>query len=343
MRAGFVYLLAIWNLWPQIIPLIGTNGISPLKLTLSQIKKEIPHPILRFAYFPTVFWFGSSDTSCRAVVLAGVSSSIAIICGVYPSWLPQLPMAICYMVFLSWTNSASEIVMYPWQALLCEVGGLCLLINPDAPPCDYVRWLFRWVLFRLMFGFGKKKFSWGWHKHPYFIREFLVNMPSPNPIGLFAHKSLPAWTYLPKLLFMFFVEMIVPFFYFAPQPYRGGAALLTIMLMCGIQLTGNFGHFNILTSVASIPLLEGMAEKLFPQLASVADSTVSAPTGYFTLAYFVFSVTMGLIHLPLVLKCCLIMIRHCFLALHCMLLPHSFSGLVHRFASASTALCQGMD
>ena len=44
---------------------------------------------------------------------------------------------------------------------------------------------------------------------------------------------------------MFVGEMLIPFLYFAPQPYAGMGGLATIGLMAGIQLSGNFGERSL--------------------------------------------------------------------------------------------------
>jgi hypothetical protein len=201
-------------------------------------------------------------------------------------------MLVCYVVYMSWTNSQSEVIAYPWESLLCETSALALLLHPTSPPSPYVAWLFRWLLFRLMFGFGKKKFAWGseWYKHTMYIREFFVNNPSPTPSALFFHQNLPPWGFPHFLYGMFVTEIIIPFFFFLGQPYCGIAGIATIGLMGGIQLGGNFGHFNILTSVLCIPLLDG--------LLSPAQSTDAIPASSVTILIFGLSSLSGLLHLP---------------------------------------------
>jgi hypothetical protein len=288
---GIVFCAVFTNLALQIVPLLGKRGIAPVKPTLKRIQEDIPSP-LRFLFFPTLFWCFSSDFCLRGVVFTGLISAISIVFGVFPSFFPALPMLVCYMVYLSWTNSQSEVIAYPWESLLCEVSGLALLLHPASPPSPYVGWLFRWLVFRLMFGFGKKKFAWGsqWYKHTMFIREFFVNNPSPTPSALFLHQNLPSWGFPPFLYGMFLTEIIIPFMFFLDQPYCGIGGIATIGLMGGIQLGGNFGHFNILTSVLCIPLLDG--------LFSPAQSTDAVAATSFQMVCFYLSFISGLAHLP---------------------------------------------
>jgi hypothetical protein len=52
------------------------------------------------------------------------------------------------------------------------------------------------------------------------------------------------------------VELVVPFFYFAPQPIAGVAALLTIVFQLVLIVSGNLSWLNWLTVVISLPLLD---------------------------------------------------------------------------------------
>jgi len=53
------------------------------------------------------------------------------------------------------------------------------------------------------------------------------------------------------------IELVVPFAYFAPQPYATIAGLLTILFQLLLMLSGNLSFLNLLTIVLAIPLLDG--------------------------------------------------------------------------------------
>jgi len=57
---------------------------------------------------------------------------------------------------------------------------------------------------------------------------------------------------------MFFIELIVPFFIFAPRRIRLGAAILILSLQILIITTGNYGYFNLLTIVLCLWLLDDL-------------------------------------------------------------------------------------
>jgi hypothetical protein len=55
---------------------------------------------------------------------------------------------------------------------------------------------------------------------------------------------------------MFVAEIIVPAFFFAASDHaRAAAAATTVALQLGIAATGNYGTFNLLTSLLCLPLL----------------------------------------------------------------------------------------
>jgi hypothetical protein len=68
--------------------------------------------------------------------------------------------------------------------------------------------------------------------------------------------QLPDWWQKICVGIMFFIELVVPFFIFAPGKLRLGAAFLTALLQLLILLTGNYTFFNILTLILCLLLLD---------------------------------------------------------------------------------------
>jgi len=87
-----------------------------------------------------------------------------------------------------------------------------------------------------------------------YIKYFFIHMPIASPLGWLAHK-LPDAVHSANLWVMWLVEIPIPFLLFASGTPRLVAALAYIGLMFGIHITGNFGYFNILTSVLTLPQL----------------------------------------------------------------------------------------
>ncbi len=90
-------------------------------------------------------------------------------------------------------------------------------------------WLFRWLLFRIMFGAGLIKFRGDpcWRDLTC-LNYYYETQPMPNPLSWFFHWA-PQWLNKGGVLFNHFSELIVPFFYFLPQPIAGIAGVITIV------------------------------------------------------------------------------------------------------------------
>src|SRR4051794_25027868 len=61
---GLTYLAAFGSLLPQLIPLLGSNGIVPAKRFLDSFRPEMA-PSLVFS-IPTMFWISAADWVLRA-------------------------------------------------------------------------------------------------------------------------------------------------------------------------------------------------------------------------------------------------------------------------------------
>src|SRR5262249_52410402 len=104
-------------------------------------------------------------------------------------------------------------------------------------------------------GFGKIKFFGTNAKELGYLKSFLAAMPLPNYLGWRVHH-LPRWFHKIGLGALFIVEILVPFLIFIPGEIRILAAFAIISLMIAIQMTGNWGHFNILTIVLCVTLFD---------------------------------------------------------------------------------------
>lgn len=250
---GVVYFIAIGSWINQIIPFGGNHGVNPIQNTLSHLKSALT--LWKCVWFhPTIFWFtGTSDVVLRGTVVAGMFSALCIVIG------QAIPLCfiLCWAVHRSITTACPDVSGFPWDQLLSEAGALCMFLSPTPNPV--LKWAFRWLMFRLMFGFGKKKFAGKWYEHLMYIKTFMFTQPIPNRASFFAYQYLPDAVFKFLLLGMFITEMIIPFGYFFTGSVRAVCGALTISLMAGIQLTGNFGYFNMLASVLSLTLFDTTA------------------------------------------------------------------------------------
>lgn len=261
---GLVYLIAIVQLYWQVLPLAGIHGITPVQNKLKQIRRDYG-PLKKWILFPTLLWINASDRFMRRMILLGALASLLVIYGgifTFPALL------VCWMVYLSLDIAVG--LSYPWDCVLFEAGFLALFLPNlqslphtalEHLPHPAIAWAYRLLLFRLIFGFGKFKF-WksNWRDQGYF-RSFMINIPLPS-FGAWYLSRFPSWFFLAVLYLTFLVEIIAPSFIFLGPSFRLAAAVLIAFLMLAIWLVSNFGFFNLVTIVLCIPLLDVNASVL---------------------------------------------------------------------------------
>lgn len=270
---GGVYAISLLALVPQLVPLAGKRGMSPVSYTFDAAWRT--YGLSALWWFPSVFWLSTHDLMLVAVPAIGGLSGLTV-CLLGGPWSP-ICLFISWVCLLSIDNGPSGLI-YPWDSVLLESGFLALflpasigsqLVGKEAGvhsflhgvqstglPSALLGFAHRWLLFRLVLGFGKLKFMGSTWDDRFYIKSFIITQPMPSPIGYWAYKLLPdaAWIFL--LAGMFVVEMVSPWFLLAPWPMARVLAVLSIQgLMVGIQAGGNFGYFNVLTATLAVPCL----------------------------------------------------------------------------------------
>ena len=127
----------------------------------------------------------------------------------------------------------------------------------DDEPWSFAVWLFRWLVFRLMFLSGVVKLTYGdpvwlsWRALEYHY----WTQPLPAWTSWYIHQ-MPAWFHRLSIAFMFYAELVAPFFVFGPRVLRriGFASLVLLQLL--IMATGNYGFFNLLAIVLCLSVLD---------------------------------------------------------------------------------------
>ncbi|HEY4001316.1 MAG TPA: lipase maturation factor family protein, partial [Candidatus Xenobia bacterium] len=151
---GLVYLVAFAVAIRQNRALIGSNGLTPMRLFLRQVRDE-PHP---FWNTPTLFWLDDSDRALAVVAWSGAAVSLAVLLGAANA----LMMALLWVLYQSLVQVGQVWYRFGWESLLLETGFLAIFLCPllavrpfpaTAPPVEII-WLFRWLGFRVMLGAG---------------------------------------------------------------------------------------------------------------------------------------------------------------------------------------------
>ena len=284
---GLVYLIAFVSLWIQVDGLVGGNGMSPVSQFLPAVQQQLGLD----AYFllPTLCWFDSSNAFLHFLCGGGVVLSLLLIFGVAPALL----LVVLFVFYLSLTIAGQVFLNFQWDVLLLETGFLSIFLAPwRLWPRDLLLWpasatpgtatsaiaspvsraglfLLKFLLFKLMLMSGVVKLtsgddSWGWLNHSFHWSALTAldyhywSQPLPTVFGWWADKT-PEWFKHFSVAFCLAVEIIAPFFIWAPRRPRLAAAGLVIFLQMVIALTGNYCFFNLLTVTLCLLLIDDAA------------------------------------------------------------------------------------
>jgi hypothetical protein len=112
--------------------------------------------------------------------------------------------------------------------------------------------MLRWMLFRTEVGAGLIKLRhdpcWRDLTCLYYHYE---TQPLPNPLSWYFHR-LPAGMHRFSALFSHFIQVVVPFALFAPQPFAAMAGALIILHQLVLIVSGNYSWLNWLTVVLGL-------------------------------------------------------------------------------------------
>ncbi|WP_066522783.1 lipase maturation factor family protein [Curtobacterium ammoniigenes] len=242
----------------QFPALVGEHGLLPVPRFLDRgVARSLP-VVWR--------WVRYSDRRFRILAWSGVIVSAALVVGapqLGPWWVPALCFLFMWLAYLSISDVGQTFWAFGWESLLVESLFTASFLGSDrvAPPVITIMAM-RWIVFRLEFGAGTIKMrgdrSWRDLTALYYHHE---TQPMPNPMSRTAHL-LPRPVHRLETLGSHFVQLVVPFFLFAPQPVASIAAALVLLTQAWLVVTGNFAWLNWLTLVLAF--------------SAVSDSAVSA-------------------------------------------------------------------
>ncbi len=261
---GLVYLVAFASLTPQVIGLVGDQGLLPAAGYLERAYDLFG--VDAYRQLPTLLWLWPSDGMLLTLCWLGMALSVAAVAGLAP--IPVF--ALLWLCYLSLTIAGQDFLSFQWDILLLEAGVLAVFYSPPAwraplgdgapEPSAMVRWLVWGLAFKLTFLSGATKLLsgdptwWGLTALAYHYET----QPIPSWVSWYAH-NLPAWVGSASVVKMFAVELIAPFALLLPPRFRrtrmvGFAALCALQL--AIAVTGNYGFFNLLTVVLYVSMLD---------------------------------------------------------------------------------------
>jgi hypothetical protein len=289
---ALVYLMAYLVTAEQFKALLGEHGLLPVPLFLKHAE---------FAQAPSVFFFWSNDTAFGLCAWLGVALSAAALAGIterFGWWVSSGAWALLWAMYLSFVNVGQTFYAFGWESMLLEAGFLAIFLAPKrAEPSAIPMWLLRWMEFRVMLGAGLIKLRGDacWRSLTCLDR-FYETQPMPNPLSWYFHW-LPAAVHRGGVLFNHFVELIVPFAFFLPQPWSSVAGGFTILFQLALVAGGNLSFLNLLTIVLAIPLIDGRYLRRWFRVRAVATAPQGRVRQY---AMAVLALMVGLMSIPVV-------------------------------------------
>ena len=261
-----IYAIAFGSLTVQVKGLLGSHGVLPVGDFLKAVAESAG--AARFFYVPTVFWMNYSDEALLGVCWAGVAIAALVLAGVFQ----RAGLAILFVLYLSLSSAGQEFLSFQWDSLLLEAGFLAIFLGNSR----VVVWLFRWLLFRLVFLSGAVKLL----SHDRTWRDLSAlsyhywTQPLPNRISWYM-AQLPDGFQRMSTAFVLGVELIIPFLIFAPRRLRIFAAKWLLILQVLIFLTGNYTFFNLLAMALCVFLFDDRTFErwLKPPLQAKARAT----------------------------------------------------------------------
>lgn len=280
---GLIYLIAFVSLWVQLDGLVGSDGVSPLNQFLPAVRAQVGGDA--YLLLPTLCWFDSSNAFLHFLCGGGVALSLLLIFGIAPAFL----LVGLLVFYLSLTIAGQIFFNFQWDILLLETGFLSIFFAPwrlwprelmwwpesftfarlprdkptpatAAPVSRAGLFLLKFLLFKLILMSGVVKLTSGdpswWNLTA--LDYHYWSQPLPTVFGWWADKS-PEWFKHFSVAFCLVLEIIVPFFIWAPRRPRLVAAGLIIFLQIVIALTGNYCFFNLLTIALCLLLIDDAA------------------------------------------------------------------------------------
>jgi hypothetical protein len=282
---ALVYLIAFLVAANQFVPLCGEHGLLPAPAFL----REVP-----FRAAPSLFYLAPRDSAFTAAAWLGVALSLFAFSGLSErrGWpLSAATWFALWLLDLSFVNVGQTFYGFGWETMLLEAGFLAIFLGAArTAPSAVVIFLYRWMLFRTMFGAGLIKLRGDecWRDLTCLFWHY-ETQPMPNPLSWYFHW-LPRGVHRFGVAFNHFAELVVPFAYFAPQPFAAAAGLITIFFHLWLMVSGNYSFLGLLTIVLAIPTLD---DRILLRLFRRGPRVATAPSRAHRLAAVVLALVVG--------------------------------------------------
>jgi predicted DCC family thiol-disulfide oxidoreductase YuxK len=257
---GLIYLIAFVSFWVQVDGLIGSNGILPVSQFLPAAHQQLGRDA--YCLLPTLCWFNSGNTFLHFLCGGGVVFSLLLIAGI----IPIVSLIALFAFYLSLTLAGQTFLGFQWDILLIETGFLSIFLAPwqlvpkrerEPPISRAALFLLKLLLFKLLLMSGVVKLTSGddcwWNLTA--LDYHYWSQPLPTVFGWWGDLH-PEWFKKFSVAFCLTVEIIAPFFIWAPRRLKLIAVGLIVFLQIAIAVTGNYCFFNLLTIALCLLLID---------------------------------------------------------------------------------------
>jgi len=253
---GIVYAVAFLVAINQVLPLMGTKGLTPMADYLKNVSAALGGTGAGFRRLPSLFWFWHSDTVLLTVAWIGFILSLIVVAG-----YANAPMlAFIWFLYMSFVHAGQEWYGYGWEIQLTETGFLAIFLCPlidmrpfprRAPPMPVIA-LFRWLICRIMLGAGmiKLRGDESWRNATALYYQF-ETQPIPGPLSRWFH-FLPRGVLKAGVWFNWIAEIVAPLFVFWPRIARHIAGIVIILFQLTLIASGNLSFLNWLTIIPAL-------------------------------------------------------------------------------------------
>lgn len=280
-----IYFVAFLSVLRQFKPLLGEQGLLPAPAYLKTVN---------FRQSPSLFHWRYSDRLLDLVASTGLLVSACALCGwteAGPVWLSIGAWLVLWVLYLSIVNVGQRFFGFGWESMLLEAGFFTSFLGPShMRPSILPVLILRWMLFRTELGAGliKLRHDTCWRNLTCLFFHY-ETQPLPNPLSWYFHR-LPKISHRAGVLFSHFVQVVVPFALFAPQPIASVAAGLCISQQLWLIVSGNYSWLNWLTAVLGIA---GFSDRILGEVFRFAPPPLTPrPLAFDILIYFVVAATV---------------------------------------------------
>jgi hypothetical protein len=267
---GLIYAIAFLVAINQIVPLIGSNGLTPVGVYLERVSVALGSDAAAFMRLPSVFWFVHSDAALLIVAWIGFVLSCVVVAG----YANALMLGVLWFLYMSFSHVGQEWYGYGWEIQLTETGFLAIFLCPLLDPRPFPRYappfpiivLFRWLIFRIMLGAGLIKLRGDavW-RNATALQYHFETQPIPGPLSRWFH-FLPYSALKFGVWFNHLAEIAASLFVFGPRVARHIAGVVIVLFQFTIILSGNLSFLNWLTIIPALACFDdGFWSKLLPK------------------------------------------------------------------------------